>query len=324
MKKKHSLAYYIVIFIFVQIIWLSIAGLWISRYVINNVIYNRIGETYSVKIPDGGAVEMFIIGLSLILLAATGMSMLFRYLNVQFNLARLYDIFIANITHELKTPISSMQISMDTLKKKNLDDTTRDKFLSNIENDTKKLKNLIDNVLVVSRLEQKMQIFDCRVRNAQVLFEQLIEKIKNENDLVLIFKSDIPEDLEMVVDENALLVIFKNLVDNSIKYSVENTQVSISVSQYKKWISIICQDNGVGIPKKMRGKIFKKFYRGANKDLPNVKGTGLGLYLVKEIMKFHGGNIKIVNSENENGTKFQMLIPIFGKKKTRYLNKIRE
>ena len=189
---------------------------------INNVIFNRIGETYAVKIPDGGAVAMFIVGLSLIVLAFTGMSMLFRYLNVQFNLARLYDGFIANITHELKTPITSMQISMDTLKKHKLDNIMRDKFLTNIENDTKKLKDLIDNVLVVSRLEQKMQIFDCRVRNAQVLLEQVMDKIKNEYDLVLDFESKLPEEDEIVFDENAFLLIFKNLVDNSIDSQAHN------------------------------------------------------------------------------------------------------
>ena len=289
------------------------------------MIYNQIGEQFSVKIPDGGAVAMFVVGLFLIALAAAGMSMLFRYLSVQFNLARLYDSFIANITHELKTPIASMQISMDTLKKNNLDDITRNKFLANIEDGTKKLKNLIDNVLVVSRLEQKMQIFDCRVRNAQILLEQVIEKINNENNLLLDFNSDVHEDIEMVFDETAFLIILKNLVDNSIKYSVENAKISISVSEYKqKWISIIYHDNGVGIPKKMQRRIFRKFYRGENKDIPNVKGTGLGLYLVKEILKFHGGSIKIVSSENEIGTKFQIMLPVFGKKKTRYLKKIRE
>lgn len=322
MKKKDSLAYYIVIFVLVQVTWLSVAGLWITRFVINNVIHHQIGERFSVTVPDGGAVAIFVIGLTLIVLAAIGMSLLFRYLNVQFNLARLYDGFIANITHELKTPISSMQISVDTLKKKNLESDTRSKFLSIIEKDTKKLKDLIENVLVVSRLEQKMQIFDCKVRNAQVLLENVLGKIRDEYDFELSLETELPEETEVVFDENAFYTIIKNLVENSIKYSLENARIQIRVTIEKNWVVINYRDNGIGIPKNLRRKVFRKFYRGENKNLPNVKGTGIGLYLIKETMKFHAGKINLIASES--GVAIRLRIPVFGKKKTRYLLQIRE
>ncbi len=322
MQKKHSLAYYIVIFVIVQVIWLSIAGLWISRFIINNVRFNKIGEEYAIQIPDGGAVAILVIGLSLLVLALAGMSMLFRFLNVQFNLARLYDNFIANITHELKTPISSMQIAMDTIKTRNLDQNTQQKFLANIEEGTQKLKNLIDNILVISRLEQKVQIFDCGVVEAEDLIKENIKKLAAEYAVHIHLTSDLTPKTTIVFNKMAFFLIMKNLVDNSIKYSKHDVRILINLSHHKKWIKIVYQDNGSGIPPKMHRKIFRKFYRGKNRNISNVKGTGLGLYLVRELVKYHGGKIKILKNKEKQGTTFQIKLPQYPLKKKKYLKKL--
>lgn len=307
MKKRHSLAYYIVIFVIVQLIWLSIAGLWISRFVINNVIHSQIGEAYAIKIPDGGAVAMLVIGLSLLVVALAGMSLLFRYLNVQFNLTRLYDSFIANITHELKTPIASIQLYLETMKKRNVDENQRNKFLENMEKDTEKLTNLINNVLVVSRLEQKVQIFDCNVIDLDSLFRKNIQKLNDEYGVDIQFQNE-KENLKILFDENAFHHILKNLVENSIKYSKTTVQIGIRIVFAKKWILVYYQDNGIGISNANRRKVFRKFHRGDNKELPNVKGTGLGLFLVREILKYHKGKINIMKNSGEAGTLFCLKI----------------
>ncbi|MFP4548424.1 MAG: sensor histidine kinase [Fidelibacterota bacterium] len=322
MRKKHSLAYYIVIFIIVQVIWLSIAGLWISRFIINNVIFKKIGERYSAQIPDGGAVAMLIIGLSLLVLALAGMSMLFRFLNIQFNLARMYDIFIANITHELKTPITSMQISTDTLKSRKLDEETRQKFLNNIAQNTQKLKDLIDNVLVLTRLEQKLQIYNCKLLNASAFLTGVIDKTQKDFAVATRIENQLNGEEQIVFDETAFRHILKNLLENSVKYTLDGPLVNIKLESTKKWVVITYCDNGTGISGPMRRKVFRKFYRGENRNIPNVKGTGLGLFLVREILKYHGGKIKIMKQKKESGTCFRILLPRFGFKKTRYLNKL--
>ncbi len=322
MRKKHSLAYYIVIFIIVQMIWLSIAGLWISRFVINNVIFKKIGERYSAQIPDGGAMAMLIIGLSLLVLALAGMSMLFRFLNIQFNLARMYDIFIANITHELKTPITSMQISTDTLKSRKMDEETRQKFLNNIAQNTQKLKDLIDNILVLSRLEQKLQIYNCKLLNASAFLNEVIDKTQKDFTVSIRIENQLHGEEQIVFDEMAFRHILKNLLENSVKYTLDGPLVNIKLASAKKWVIMIYCDNGTGISGSMRRKVFRKFYRGENRNIPNVKGTGLGLFLVREILKYHGGKIKILKQKKESGTCFRILLPRYGFKKTRYLNKL--
>jgi len=322
MRKKYSLAYYIVIFVIVQLIWLSIAGLWISRFVINNLIFNKIGERYSVQVPDSGSVAMLVIGLTLLMLALAGMSMLFRFLNVQFNLARMYDIFIANITHELKTPITSMQISTDTLKSRKIDEKNRQKFLDNIAQNTQKLKDLIDNILVLSRLEQKLQIYNCKLLNASDFLSKVIDEIQKDYAITINIENNLNDDEQIVFDEMAFRHILKNLMENSVKYSLEKPLVNIELESHKKWVVITYCDNGTGISRGMRRKVFRKFYRGENRNIPNVKGTGLGLYLVREILKYHGGKIKIMKQKKERGTCFRILLPQFGVKKRRYLNKL--
>ena len=321
MRRRHSLAYYIVIYVIVQITMLSLAGLWISRFVINNVIFNKIGKEYPTHISDGGAVAMLVIGLSLLTLALVGMSLIFRYLNVQFKLTRLYDSFIANITHELKTPIASIQLYLDTMKTRKLDNEQRDKFLQNMEKDTEKLKNLINNILAVSRLEQKVQMYDCKIYNIQELSQKTIKILNNEFDIEVDFNNNLLEEGKIIFDEIAFRHIFKNLIDNSIKYSKDKTQIRITLSEKKKYFKLVFTDNGIGIPKHLHKKVFRKFYRGGNKYLPNVKGTGLGLFLIKEILKYHGGKIKIIKNIKSHGTSFQILIPVF-KGKRRFLKNL--
>lgn len=311
MKRKHSLAYYIVIFVMVQIIWLSIAGLWISRFVINNVIFNKIGETYSIKIPDGGAVAMLVIGLSLLVLALAGMSLLFRFLNHQFNLTQLYDNFISSITHELKTPISSIQLYIDTLKKREMPAEQRMRFLENIEKDTEKLTELINNVLTVSRLEQKARIYNSQVLNC----DELLQKFAADNDLnINLTIKNYVTNPQIFFDKTAFFQILTNLVDNSVKYSHEKPEILIALSRDKKWINLLYRDNGIGIPKSQRRKVFKKFYRYAERENPNVKGTGLGLYLIREMMKYHSGNIKLLKPQESRGAAFLLKFPVYKKK----------
>jgi len=120
---------------------------------------------------------------------------------------------------------------------------------------------------------------------------------------------------DVLLDRNSIKTVFDNLVDNSIKYSVLPLEIWIKFKRNSKKIEIEFSDNGIGIPHEEIKKIFQKFHRIYDKDIPNVKGTGLGLYVVKEIIKNHKGKIFAASEGKGKGSKFKIELPVYVEKK---------
>ncbi len=323
MQRKHSLAYYIITFIIIQLSSLSILGLWISRYVANHLVLKRIGEKFAIQMPYGGSVSILIIGLVLLVIILVGMSLLFRSLNFQYRQTRLYDNFISNITHELKTPIASIQLYTDTLITRDLTDEKRNHFLEQMQKDTDRLKKLVNVILDVSKLEQKKKVYPCEIYNTESLISDIIKKEKKIfglNDDVIKIESSIES--KCVCNKNAITSVFYNLIDNSLKYSEKSPRINIKFISNPIWSIIEYSDNGIGIPDKHIKNIFKRFHRINSPDIPNVKGTGLGLYLTKEILLYHGGKISVENFPDGNGLKFIIKLPKYNIIKKSYLKKL--
>ena len=117
-------------------------------------------------------------------------------------------------------------------------------------------------------------------------------------------------------------VVFDNLVDNAVKYSVQKVQIIVSLSCNSKKITILFTDFGIGIAAKEQKKIFGKFYRIYNKEIPNVKGTGLGLYRVKEIIRAHSGKITVSSEGEDRGSTFRIELPAYSELSKRKLKKL--
>ncbi len=326
MKNKHPLFYHIFIFILAQIAWLMLLGIWIYWYVSNYIIFEEVGDQISPQILyDNINVIAFVGGLILLVGISFGMSMTFRHLNVQLRLTRLYDNFIGNITHELKSPLSSIQLYLDTLSSRNVPPGKQIEFIELMKKDAQRLNRLINSILEISALEQKNISHDFQVFNSGELVKNLaINSAENFKLPAGSFLFEGEANCEIVADKNALRIVFDNLVDNAIKYSIEPAKIIVSMSCTGKMFVVEFQDNGMGILPNDQKNIFKKFHRVYSKDIPNVKGTGLGLYWVREIIKFHKGVISVVSSGKNPGTKFIMQLPIYKSTRKRYFEKLLE
>ena len=122
-----------------------------------------------------------------------------------------------------------------------------------------------------------------------------------------------------VVDSNWFEIVFNNLFDNAIKYSNNEPKINIELSNNLKKIQMKFSDNGIGLSYKDQKKIFNKFQRIENVESPSVKGTGLGLYWVDEIVKYHGGKIQVYSAGKQKGTTFTIILPIYQSSKKRYI-----
>ena len=313
MRGKNSLFYHILIFVIAQLVWLSLLGIWIYWYVRNYLVYEKVGEEVSPQlIYDVQNAVPFILGLILLIGLSFITSLIFRHLNVQLKITRLYDNFIGNVTHELKSPLSSIQLYLETLKQRNVPAEKQKEFIEMKTKDADRLQMLINSILQVSAHEKGKLVYDYEVYYADSFVKKIIEesferfRVKKEN-----YKITGKADCEIRAGRDALKIIFDNLVDNSIKYSVKQPFIEVKINCNSKLLTIEFADNGIGISTKEQKKIFNKFYRIYGKNIPNVKGTGLGLYRVKELIKTHHGKISVSSEGEGKGTTFRIGLPIY-------------
>ncbi|MBM4171504.1 MAG: HAMP domain-containing histidine kinase [Ignavibacteria bacterium] len=324
MRKSRTLLFQILAFTFSQFAWMGLLGLWIYWYVSNYLIFEQVGDQLSPQISiDSPNVFIFVGGIILIVAIAVAMFLIFRNLTIQFKLTSLYDNFIAHITHELKSPLSSIQLYLETLINKEVSVEKKKEFLGLMIQDTTRLDKLINSILEISRLEKKRIAHNYYVYDANIVFQKLIETSitnfrlsdKSINVLNNIF-------CKCVIDKDSMQIVFDNLFDNAIKYSKGDVRLNIGLQCNSRKAILEFQDYGIGINKKNQKNIFSKFYRIDNKNAPNVKGTGLGLYWVKEIIKLHGGKIRVESPGENMGVCFIIELPIYQSSKNFYINSL--
>ena len=312
MKKSRSLFFLITAFVLAQFAWMGLLGLWIYWYVSNYLIFEKVGDRLSPQIViDSPNVFIFVGGIILIVCIAVAMFFIFRNLTVQLQLTRLYDNFIANVTHELKSPLSSIQLYLETLSEKNIAYEKQKEFFSMMIKDASRLNKLINTILEISKLEQKKISHDYRLFNAESVFKELIMNSAGHFKLPeASVKIEGGAAGDCLIDKNAMQIVFDNLTDNAVKYSNGIVDITVKFSLERDKIMIEFRDKGIGVPANEQKKIFNKFHRIQNNSVPNVKGTGLGLYWVKSIIKQHKGKIFISWSESNKGTCFRIVLPV--------------
>lgn len=324
MRKSRSQGLLLTAFVFAQLAWMGLLGLWIYWYVSNYIIFEQVGDKLSPQIIiDSPNVFIFVGGIVLIVLIAIAIFFFFRYLTIQRKLTNLYDNFIANVTHELKSPLASIQMYLETLELKDVPEKKRKEFLGIMVKDASRLKKHIDSILEVTRLEQKNIAHNFQVYNTDSIILQLVKDSAEQFRLVPAAMKMEGETLsKCVIDKDAMQIVFDNLTDNAIKYSTSPVEILVKLSQTGKKIIIEFFDKGIGVESKNHKKIFHKFQRVNNNNIPNVKGTGLGLYWVKEIIKFHSGRISIISEGNNQGSCFKIELPTYQASKRFYANSL--
>jgi two-component system, OmpR family, phosphate regulon sensor histidine kinase PhoR len=325
MKKHQSQFFVLFAFVLAQIAWLGLLGLWIYWYVSNYIIYKQVGKGY--VIPPGLALDnlkvgVFVIGIIMIVGIAVAVFIIFRNLTVQRKLTGLYDNFIANITHELKSPLSSIQLYLETLSSKNLSPEKQKEFFSNMTKDTDRLHKLINSILEITRIEQKRVAHNYHISGAEIIPKIIEASFKNFRLPENTFRIEGDVLGKCVLDKEAIQIVFDNLTDNAIKYSAHPVSISVKLRSTEKQNIIEFTDKGIGIGIKDQKTIFHKFHRVYNKNIPNVKGTGLGLFWVKEIIKLHGGKISVKSDGLNKGTTFIIELPIYKISKIFYIKSL--
>lgn len=225
--------------------------------------------------------------------------------------SKIQSDFIGNMTHELKTPIATISVASEMLMKDRVLDNKEKsiRYSKIIFEENLRLKKLVDRVMQIALFENgtmriklaNVDLHDSIIKSGEAI-NMIIEKQKGNIELEL--KAD---NSTYKVDSTHFSNIITNLLENAIKYSTDQPQITVSTTNYSEGILISISDQGIGIPRKYQDRIFDRFFRVQNGDVHNTNGFGLGLYYVRRVVEAHGGTIKVY-SELGKGSRFEIFL----------------
>ncbi|PLW92595.1 MAG: hypothetical protein C0592_09985 [Marinilabiliales bacterium] len=250
--------------------------------------------------------------LFLLLLTAAAFVFTFRRLKSQMQLNAIRKGFISNISHELKTPVSTIKVALEAIQnqKLNLTDEKKTEYLHMAELETKRLDLLVNQVMHASLMEEGRHPFNPEKSDLKKLAEDALASNRMALDEIgaqTIFNTE-EKDYAIEVDPTLIKGVIINMIDNSIKYAGMNLKLKICLKKPNGQFIIDICDNGPGIPEEYRDKIFDQFFRVPAGDTHNVKGNGLGLSYAKQVLELHGGTLTLQSAE-EGNTCFRITIP---------------
>jgi len=264
---------------------------------------------------NGRRIALDVLGVFLfaILIAGVVLNTVFLVREIRRN--ERQDSFLNAVTHELKTPIASIRLYLDTLERHPVDEPQRQRFYATMRSDTDRLLTTVEQVLKAGELGQRRRIQQRSRIELRPLVAECIATVLTRNHLSAeaIQLAEIPGDVRLFVSANPedLRTAILNLLDNAVKYSPQGVHVRcrLSIEQYT-WAVLSISDTGLGIPPNELRRIFKRFYRASSNDRVKIKGTGLGLFLVRIIARQHGGEVTAASEGLGRGTTMSLKLPL--------------
>lgn len=227
----------------------------------------------------------------------------------EMKLARQQHNFMLSITHELKSPLASIKLGLETLLKRNLDQYQTRQILVNSVADTNRLQGLVEDILISAQFEDHSYEFGKTLLDFSALLESVINRMAETQGRNHKIITNIEKGLQLEGDRQSLVSLVSNLLDNAIKYTPTGGKIEIALYKKNKNLCLEISDTGIGISDDEKQEIFKKFYRIGYEDTRLTNGAGLGLYIVKEVLTGHQGSISVKNN-SPKGSVFIATLPI--------------
>ena len=275
---------------------------------------NRVQAIVEIPVPTvlKSSIYIFAVSFSFMMILMLFMIYLFRVIISQDSLLRLRDDFTNALNHNMRTPLNSIQIAIDNWRRGYWDDNPemRNNVIRVAFKQVEKLLSIVDTLLSISLYERKKIVLDKKALNLPDIIDWIKEKHSlNSDKKSLNISTDYDIKEQVIADEVHLISIIDNLIDNAIKYSGNSVEINISCHTKSGRLYIKVKDNGYGISKKAKSHIFDKYERGDAVKRKEATGVGLGLCYVKNLVKAHGGTIK-VDSTVGVGSEFIIEIPV--------------
>ena len=297
-------------FIGIQLLWILVVVFWVYWFMGKHRELRSIAQKYSPELLEGG-VDWFILieGLLLLVAILAGVYVIFLYWRRQAALYRAQRDFIAQVTHELKSPLASLQLHLETIRRRRLPKEKLDVFIDTMLGDTDRLQTLINNLLTANRVEQKGLKLALHGADFSEIVTQYFRRHQFSLPRAGKMQLEVEPGLRVPLDEEAMETVFRNLLENAILYSTGAPQIRIALFREGRYAHLVFSDKGRGIEKKEQKKVFRMFYR-IKRGKETIRGSGLGLFIVRAIVRLHRGKIHLESGGTDQGTAFHILLPL--------------
>jgi signal transduction histidine kinase len=294
----------------IQLVWLLLVFLWVYWFVGRHKEFRALAETYRVELAGRGLDWLVLVeGIVLLVLVLAGVYVIFVYWKRQSDLVIQQKNIMAQVTHELKSPLASIQLYLETIKLRNPPREKMEKFLDTMLADTDRLNNLISNLLMAAKLEHRKRPTNYPVIDFADFVSEFMERkrarLPEGGSLTL----EVEPGIKARIDVEGMETILRNLFENAALYSAASPELTVSLTKKGRNALLTFRDTGRGIAAKDLKKVFRMFYRVRSPG-ENIRGTGLGLHIVKSLIKDHGGQIRVTSEGLGKGCAFIITLPL--------------
>jgi two-component system, OmpR family, sensor histidine kinase SenX3 len=259
-------------------------------------------------------VALLVLGIIFFLLIIFGLVINTTFLIREIRRNEQHDAFINAVTHELKTPITSIRLYLETLKTRDVDENRREEFYDVMLADSDRLLQTVEQVLRAGRTGHRRRRINAAILDLPELIRECLNLTRlryNLDESALMFVESVNgESVRVAGDADELRAAVSNLLDNAVKYSEDDVQVRVELAMIdEKRVAVRIADRGIGIPSAQLKRIFKRFYRVPGRFMARVKGTGLGLFIVRSVVEKHGGRVYAESPGLGQGSTFTIQLP---------------
>ena len=259
-------------------------------------------------------IALLVFGIIFFLLIITGLVLNTTFLIREIRRNEQHDAFINAVTHELKTPLASIRLYLETLKTRDLEESKRQEFYDVILADSDRLLQTVEQVLRAGQSGQRRRKLNLRKIDVGELARECVDLTRVRHhlsaDSVRFTESVNGERAQVKADTDELRAAISNLLDNAVKYSGRDVQVSVEVATLgEKKVAVRIEDSGIGIPAAQLKRIFRRFYRVPGRVIGRIKGTGLGLFITRSVVERHGGRVFAESEGPGHGSRFTIELP---------------
>ncbi len=286
-------------------------AVWIRWYIQKHTQLREMAEKLRTQVEaDGPGWLPLLEGALLLTLILAGATVIFLYWNKQHRLNKMQSAFISNVTHELKSPVASIQLALETMAMRDMSEDKRREYIAMMLDDTERLVKRIDNILRAARIEKKRGRYHLETVSVHRFLEEALAKDRHfyetEGRTIEFEKG---RDALVAIDRSAMRVVLGNLLENAAGYSPKGSKIRIRTHRDIRSCRFDIIDNGDGIRGKDLKNVFKMFWRGLGGQSSRVRGTGLGLYIVRNIVRDHHGKVWASSPGIGRGSIFSVRLP---------------
>ena len=317
MKLHRKLSNPLIALIGIQLIWVVMVVFWVYWFIGRSQEFRQLALRYKPELVTKGVEWLVLVeGLLMLLAILAGVYIIFLYWRRQAKLYLQQRSYISQLTHELKSPLASIQLHLETVKMRDLPREKLDGFIDTMLSDTERLNVLTSNLLMATRIEFRQLGEKAKRIDFSKFVAEYLERKAGDLPEGGRITADVEPGIEAVIDTEGMEMALRNLLENALLYSPVSPEIRVSLKRAGRQCLLEFQDNGKGLKRSEEDRIFDMFYRVRTPG-ENIRGTGLGLYIVKSVVNAHGGKISVESPGPGRGCTFRIALPLPGVQRPR-------